>query len=98
MSSSPQKENRFFSEIKELIHSARQRAAVTVNAELTILYWQVGKRISEEVLKGERAEYGKQIIEKLSHDLTINLGKGWSKRNLSAMVKFKEVNPVIKEI
>jgi predicted nuclease of restriction endonuclease-like (RecB) superfamily len=61
-----------------------------VNAELTLLYWQVGKRISDEVLKGERAEYGKQVIANLSKDLSLSFGKGWSKRNLAQMVKFSE--------
>ncbi len=57
MSPSPLDEKSLFIEIKQLIQSARQRAAVSVNSELTLLYWQVGKRISDEVLKGERAEY-----------------------------------------
>ena len=42
------------------------RAVVAVNAELTLLYWQVGRRIADEVLQGERAEYGQQIVLELS--------------------------------
>ncbi len=90
MSSSPLADNSLFTEIKQLIQSARKRASVAVNAELTLLYWQVGKRISNEVLKGERAEYGKQVIKNLARDLTQTFGKGWSKRNLAQMVKFSE--------
>ena len=55
-----------FTEVKTLIQSAKQQAAVAVNAELTSLYWQVGKRIADEVLKGERAEYGQHIIKTLA--------------------------------
>ena len=51
-----------FVEVKDLIQPAKHQAAVAVNAELTLLYWQVGKRIAGEVLKGERAEYGQQIM------------------------------------
>ncbi len=50
-------------DIRQLIDSARQRTALAVNAELTLLYWQIGRRIQDEVLKGERAAYGQQIVQ-----------------------------------
>ena len=80
-------------EVKQLIQSAKQRAVIAVNAELTLLYWQVGKRIADEVLGGERAEYGKQVIASLAQQLTLDYVNGWSKRNLAQMVKFSEVFP-----
>ncbi|MBU3915451.1 DUF1016 domain-containing protein, partial [bacterium] len=82
-----------FIEIKRLIQTAKQQTAVKVNAELTLLYWNVGKRISEEILKGERAQYGKQLIENLAKDLTDQFGRGWSKRNLQQMIRFYEFFP-----
>ena len=78
-------------ELAALIHSAKQRAAVAVNSEITLLYWQVGYRINQAVLGGERADYGKRVIATLSNELTVQFGKGWSKRNLAQMVKFAEV-------
>ena len=78
-------------ELTALIHSAKQRAAVAVNSEITLLYWQVGNRINQAVLGGERADYGKRVIATLSNELTVQFGKGWSKRNLAQMVKFAEV-------
>jgi len=92
----PLSNSELFVEVKDLIQSAKQQAAVAVNAELTLLYWQVGKRISDEVLKGERAEYGKQVIAHLAKDLMFSFGKGWSKRNLAQMVKFNETFPDFK--
>jgi hypothetical protein len=80
-------------EVKSLIQAAKQRAVVAVNAELTLLYWQVGKRLADEVLKGERAAYGQQVIAGLAQQLTIDFGRGWSKRNLAQMVRFSEVFP-----
>jgi len=53
-------------DVRQLIDSARQRVASTVNAELTQLYWQKGSRVNAELLKGQRAEYGKQVVAKLS--------------------------------
>lgn len=77
-----------FKEIKSLIDTARNRAAVSVNAELTLLYWRVGERIHSEVLKGQRAEYGAEVVQTLAKQLTAQYGRGWSKRNLLNMVKF----------
>ena len=82
-----------FNEIKSLIDSARQRAAVAVNAELTLLYWQVGQRIQAEVLGGERAEYGKQVIAGLAEQLTTACGKGWSRQQLHHCLRFAETIP-----
>lgn len=81
------------SEVTNLVHRAKQRAAVAVNSEITLLYWQVGHRIHQEVLGGGRADYGQQVIANLSKTLTVQFGRGWSKRNLSQMVKFYEVFP-----
>ena len=71
-----------FSEIRQLIDAAKQRAAVAINAEITLLYWQVGDRIQTEILQRQRAEYGKQIIATLSQKLTQTYGKGWSEKQL----------------
>ena len=53
-------------DVRQLIDSARQRVASTVNAELTQLYWQKGSRVNAELLKGRRAQYGKQVVAELS--------------------------------
>ena len=93
MSAELSKSTPLFDDIKSLIESARQRAAVAVNAELTILYWQVGQRIHSELLGGERAEYGQQVLPSLAKQLTTQYGKGWSARNLANMVRFAEFFP-----
>jgi len=53
-----------------LIEQGRLQVAVSVNATMTMLYWQVGKRINEAVLKEKRAEYGEQIVVSLARQLT----------------------------
>ncbi|EGR0491175.1 hypothetical protein VCSRO161_2479 [Vibrio cholerae] len=78
-------------DISLLVASAKQRAAAAINNEITLLYWQVGNRVRQEVLGGGRADYGKQVIATLATELTAQYGKGWSKRNLAQMVKFAEV-------
>ena len=79
-----------FNTIRTLIDSARQRAAVAVNAELTLLYWQVGHAIHTQILQEQRAEYGKQVIVTLSQQLTSAYGKGWGKRQLHHCLRFAE--------
>ena len=81
------------SDIRGLIESSRQRVAVGVNAELSFLYWSVGKRINEEILGEERAEYGKQIVYTLCNQLTAEFGQGWGERQLWYCVKFAQAFP-----
>jgi len=75
-------------DIRRLIESARARAAAAVNAELTLLYWRIGKRIHDEILKGKRAQYGEEIVTTLSAELTTDYGKGFDVKNLWRMVQF----------
>ena len=82
-----------FKEIRQLIEAAKQRAAIAVNAELTLLYWHIGKRIQTEVLQGQRAEYGKQVIQNLSQRLTQAYGRGWGERQLRNCLHFAEQFP-----
>jgi len=80
-------------DVRQLIDSARQRVASTVNAELTQLYWQIGSRVNAELLKGQRAEYGKQVVTELAQQLTTEFGKGWSERQLRYCLRIAEVFP-----
>jgi hypothetical protein len=82
-------------ELKHLIEQSRQNVAVAVNAEITLLYWNIGKRINQEVLNFNRAEYGKQIVATLSRHLTEEYGSGWSKRQLHHCMRMAEVFPEI---
>ena len=80
-------------DIRGLIESTRGRVATIVNTELTLLYWRIGKRIQEEILK-ENAEYGAQIVITLSQQLVAEY-EGFSDKNLRHMVCFAEVFPDI---
>ena len=80
-------------DVKRLIDEARQRVAASVNAELTLLYWNIGKRILNEVLGGERAEYGKQVLVGLSKALTQEYGKGWGEKQLRHCIQAADAIP-----
>jgi len=66
-----------------IIEDARSRVVRTVNSEMVLSYWHIGREIVEYVQRGEtRAEYGEQAIEDLSQQLLARVGRGYSTRNL----------------
>jgi len=77
-------------DIKILIEDSRHQAATVVNMELTLLYWRVGQRINADVLQGERAIYGAQIVAVLSRQLSIDYGRSFGIKNLRHMMRFAE--------
>jgi predicted nuclease of restriction endonuclease-like (RecB) superfamily len=78
-------------DIKQLIEQSRRNVAITVNSELTILHWNIGKSIKNEIVKEKRADYGKQIVHTLSKELTQEYGSGWSERQLHHCLRFAEI-------
>ena len=80
-------------DLRSIIESARQRVAMAVNTEMTLLYWSVGERIKRELIGEGRAAYGEQIVSTLSRQLIAEYGRGFSRRNLFNMVRFAEVFP-----
>ena len=80
-------------DIRALIEAAKTHVARTVNARLVSLYWTIGKRIEQDILRGKKAEYGKEIFQTLSGKLVGEYGKGFSAPSLFRMVKFVEKFP-----
>jgi len=79
--------NIILKEIQKLIDTSRQRAAIFLNSESTVLYWQVGDYINQQLLTEGRAEYGAKIIATLSQQLTELYGKGFTYTSLTRMCK-----------
>ena len=86
-------QNQLFSDIRQMVEEARTAVSQTVNAGLTMLYWNIGKRINEEILNNERAEYGERIIPDLAKDLTQEYGKSYSEKNLRRIMQFSKAFP-----
>lgn len=77
------------SSIVELLDTARQAAARSVNTLMTASYWEIGRRIVEAEQQGKRrASYGEQLMERLSADLTAQFGRGFGVNNLENMRRF----------
>ena len=83
-------------DIKNLIATAQEKAIRAVDYQRVLLYWNIGKRIFEEVQGGEaRAEYGKSIIKNLSNELEPVYGSGYSFRQLYLFVQFYKTFPIV---
>ncbi len=75
--------------VVRLIESGRIAAGRAVNQTITATYWLVGRQIVEHEQHGtRRAGYGEQLITKLSKELIVRFGRGFSQRNLEQMRAF----------
>lgn len=87
--------NQLITQIGNLLQTGRQQAVQAVNTVLVQTYWLIGQHIVEFEQKGnERAEYGSQLFERLSKDLTLLYGKGFSRSNLLYMRKLYQSFPI----
>ncbi len=78
-------------DVRELIETTRSEVAQSVNSALVMLYWQIGRRIRQDILKEKRAKYGGRIVTILSQQLMYEFGKGFSEKSLRRMIQFAEV-------
>ncbi|MEO0734083.1 MAG: PDDEXK nuclease domain-containing protein, partial [Bacteroidota bacterium] len=82
-------------QIGDRFRAGRAAAATSVNRELLLTYWEIGRYIVEYLQDGkERAKYGKQLLRLLSKDLSDTIGKGFSSDNLEKMRRFYQYYPI----
>jgi len=77
------------SSMVELLEESRRTSVRAVNSIMTATYWEIGRRIVELEQGGEdRAEYGRELLERLAGDLSAQFGRGFSRSNLEYMRRF----------
>ncbi|MDR1989012.1 MAG: PDDEXK nuclease domain-containing protein [Acidobacteriaceae bacterium] len=86
-----------------IIEDARSRVIRTVNSEMVLLYWHIGREIVEYIQRGDpRAEYGEEVIENLSNQLQSRVGRGYSSTNLryfrAFYIAYRSRRPKIRHI
>jgi predicted nuclease of restriction endonuclease-like (RecB) superfamily len=80
--------------IVALLETARRAVARSINAAMTVTYWEIGRRIVEFEQGGaDRATYGDALVERLARDLTQRFGRGFSRQNLGQMRAFYRAWP-----
>ena len=78
----------FYLQIKDILDAARRKAYVTTNFAMVEAYWQIGKNIVEKQGGNSSAEYGANLINEPSKQLTDDFGKGFTPANLRNMRQF----------
>lgn len=89
----PTKSTTLLADVRTLILQARQGVARAVDSGMTALYWHVGRRIRQGILKEKRAAYGEKIVAALGRQLEREFGRGFDEKNLRRMLQFAEVFP-----
>ncbi len=84
---------KLFGDLSKLIEQSRNQVAMQANSTLTILFWQVGKRINDDILQNQRAEYGKQIVSTVATQLEHLYGRNFTERNVRRMMQFADIFP-----
>ena len=85
-----------FEDACNIIETAQKVAYSAVDLTFVHRNWLLGKRIADEELNGEsRAEYGAEVIKKLSKDLNAQYGRGYTKTNLYNFYSFYKMYPEI---
>lgn len=79
-----------FIQLSQLIEQSKQQVAIQANSSVTILFWQIGNRINQNILQNKRADYAKQIVSTLSTQLKERYGNNFELRNLRRMMQFAE--------
>lgn len=80
-------ENTLYTDVCDIIDTAKVRIANYVNTNVCMTYWNIGKRIKEDILFNKRAEYGKEIVRSLSIRLNQRYGKGWGYKTLQHCIR-----------
>ncbi|MDE5791466.1 MAG: PDDEXK nuclease domain-containing protein [Muribaculaceae bacterium] len=80
-------ENNLYEDVCHIIEEVRYRIAVHINSEASLMNWNVGNRIKEDILLNTRAPYGKKILKRLADKLTAHFGTGWGYQKLQHCVR-----------
>ena len=75
-----QTENFAYDNIRSVLATARQKVYSAVNSAMVEAYWEIGRQIEQAI--GDRAEYGKGLLQDISRKLSAEFGKGFTVRNL----------------
>jgi len=88
--------SKLFNDVCKLIDSVKNRVASNAHIEMTLLYWQIGERVNNDLLDGQLADYGKQIVSQLATQLqTVYRIKGFEVRSIRRMMQFARLFPDI---
>ena len=77
-------------DLRQIVLQAKNQAIRATNSVLTLMYWEMGRAINQNILRQERAEYGQEIVVTVSRQLRQEFGRGFEEKNLRRMMQFAE--------
>ena len=83
-------DNVLLNELSQLIEQSKHLVVSQANSTLTMLFWQIGKRINQDILQNKRADYGKRIVPTVSAQLETRFGRNFTEKNVRRMIQFAE--------
>ena len=83
-------EDKLFNDLSQLIEQSQCQVVAQANSTLTLLFWQIGNLINQNILQNKRAEYGKLIVPTLSAQLETKYGRNFTEKNVRRMMQFAE--------
>lgn len=81
------------SEIKQLMETSKSKVAVTINSEMSWLYWTIGNKIKAILDNTNGSIYGKNLVASIAAELVVEYGSSLSEKNLRRMIQFASVFP-----
>lgn len=87
-----------YDEIESLIEEKKHHIKVAVNNSMVSLYWQIGEKLSKEILKNKKAEYGKYVVEEISQRLRVKYGRGFNRSSVFRMIQFYQYFPDFQKV
>ena len=86
-------------QVGSTLERGRARAAAAVNSAMVATYWEIGCHIVEYEQAGHaKAEYGSEVLNRLSKDLSERYGRGFSRANVFYMRKLFLVYPKVQTL
>ena len=83
-------EDKLLNDLSQLIEQSQRQVVAQANSTLTLLFWQIGNVINQNILQNKRAEYAKQIVPTVSAQLKAKYGSNFEEKNLRRMLQFAE--------
>lgn len=87
-----------YDKIVKMIESAKHKVFETANFQTIYLFWHIGQELKDSILKGQKAEYGKSVVENMSKELQFQYGRPYEKSSVFRMIQFYEEFPDFEKV
>lgn len=94
----PENYKQTYDNIVNLIETAKRKVFETANFQTVYLFWHIGQELKDNILNGQKAEYGKSIVKNLSKELEFRYGRSYEKSSVFRMIQFYEEFPDFEKI